>query len=218
RFLRSDPEALAEAVKPGQASNAVKIRSAMFRYLEHAEPSEKARIERGWDAFRRKWAETHLVGDDITKLKGNLRDAGDAAKVLFGDAKGKEVLANLSAVGEAVSRMNKLGPGAGMMGRDMLWIGLNLARLRWEEAALELGAFEGLPAILAKVAYRKGATENLLRALNRAPADRTGSAAQIARVFQTALGMPGGELDVRMKDRASVPPVPGAQPSEETAR
>jgi hypothetical protein len=210
RMLKADPEALAESVKLGQASNAIKIRSAMMRYLEHAEPGERRTIERGWNGFRRKWAETHLIGDDITKLKPNLAKAGDTARVLFGDAKGKEVLGNLSAVGEALSRMRKLGAGYGMAGRDVLWIGMNLARQHWQEAALEAAAFEGLPALLAKVAYRKGATEQLLRAIERAPTDRAGAAAQVARVFQSVAGMPGADLQVSIKDNAQVPPMPGA--------
>lgn len=117
QLMKRNPETLANSVGKGQVSNALAIRRAMTQYIKYAKPEDAAQMHRGFDAFRDQWVRTQLLKTpergaaiDLAGLKGRLQEMKGPVQALFRfDPKSRTMMRNLDTLGEAISRMQKIG-------------------------------------------------------------------------------------------------------------
>ena len=183
-LMKKEPAEVAGAIKPkiGDTDTAARIRSAILDYpMKYGNPDEQQEAKFAWRQFQEQFVRSRLledpehVGDGMTAQRlGAIKDKinefgpGVMGEIFGKDAEGKEVLKNLTDLGEAFSRIGKLPDQLRMVAFRFLESGgvALTGPLNHPVASFgTLTALEVLPQLVVGVVYSKKATAYMLDGL-----------------------------------------------------
>lgn len=175
-LMEKNPELLVKSIKPGAISDVKALKGAIIGYADsYGNAAEKRAAKDSWNQLREQFVRSSLLKDpdaigvdamDLFKLKDRMQQMGKPVmnELFGGDPAGREVLANVNAIGEAFSRVKKDLPFTRtyLMAEGVRLVVGSVAGTYSGSMMTGMGGAEAVPWIIAKIAYSPTATRYFL--------------------------------------------------------
>ena len=123
-LMSKEPDLVVKAIKPQGVEVAARIRKAILEYpLKYGNEDEQQEARLTWKQFQEQFVRSNILEDpehtgvgvevqDLSAIKKRINDMGPGVmkEILGSSSTGEDVLKNLTSIGEAFSRFDKLPP------------------------------------------------------------------------------------------------------------